>query len=388
MIGRESVGSERREEDGMPGIGGSTRVMVLEGPRQMAARDLPIPDIGPDEGLLRVEMAGVCGTDVKYWSGALPVPYPVILGHEILGEIAAIGERAAARYGVGVGDRVLVEGRVPCWSCRWCRSGDHRFCRNRRGYGTRTPITEPPGLWGALAEYMYLAPGSMVHAIPKNVSAETATAAALLANGIEWLELKGGATLGDRVVIQGAGPQGLAATVVAREIGARQIIVTGLARDAARLDLARDLGAHHTIVADEADVVAEVTRLTDGELADVVLDVSGSPRAIETSVEVVRTLGTLVLGGLTGKDAVTSLKIDRLVWNAIRVQGVYVKGEVAYSKAIAFIARAADRYPIDRIVSHRFALEDAESAILAAAGTAPPGFVKAAVVPDGTRQST
>jgi alcohol dehydrogenase len=362
-------------------IPASARAAVLEGPKRMALRELQIPAIGPDEALLRVEMAGVCGTDVKYWSGALAAPYPLILGHEILGSIAAIGERAAARYGVTTGDRVLVEGRVPCWSCRWCRSGDHRFCERRRGYGTRTPITEPPGLWGALAEVMYLAPGSIVHRIPRDVSAETATAAALLANGIEWLLQKGGAAIGDRIVIQGAGPQGLAATVVAAELGAREIIVTGLARDAARLELARALGAHHTIVADETDVVAEVTRLTDGQLADVVLDVTGSPLAIAASIELVRTLGTLVLAGLTGKDAVTSVKIDRLVWNEIRLQGVYVKGEAAYQKAIEFIERAGDRYPLDRIVSHRYPLEEAEAAILAAAGSAPDGFVKAAVVP-------
>jgi alcohol dehydrogenase len=359
----------------------SSRVVVLEGPKQLAMAELPLPSIGPDEGLLRIEMAGVCGTDVKYWSGALPVPYPVILGHEIFGEIAEIGERASARYGVDVGDRVLVEGRVPCWSCRWCRQGDNRFCPNRRSYGTRTPISEPPGLWGAIADYMYLAPGSIVHRVPRHVSAEAATAAALLANGIEWLERKGGATLGDRVVIQGTGPQGLAATVVAREIGVRQIIVTGLARDAARLALAREFGAHHTLVADEVDVVADITALTEGDLADVVLDVSGSPKGIEASVEVVRPLGTLVLGGLTGKDAVTQLKADRLVWNEIRVQGVYVKGEAAYDKAIDFISRAADRYPLERLVSHRYPLEEAEGAIRAAAGMAPDGFVKAAVVP-------
>jgi threonine dehydrogenase-like Zn-dependent dehydrogenase len=187
--------------------------------------------------------------------------------------------------------------------------------------------------------------------------------------------------MGDRVVIQGSGPQGLAATVVASEAGARQIIVTGLARDASRLELARELGAHHTLVADEVDVVAEVARLTDGKLADVVLDVTGSPAAIATSVEVVRTLGTVVLAGLTGKDAVTSLKIDRLVWNEIRLQGVYVKGEAAYAKALDFIARSGDRYPIDRIVSHLYPLDEAEAAILAAGGAVTDGFVKAAVVP-------
>lgn len=361
-------------------IPAACRVVVLEGPRQLAVRSLTIPEIGPDDGLLRIEMAGICGTDVKYWSGKLAAPYPIILGHEILGEIAEIGGRAAAHYGLAPGDRVLVEGHA-CWSCQWCRTGNHRFCPKRRAYGIRTPITVAPGLWGALAEYMYLAPGSIVHRVPEDVSAESATAAALLANAIEWLERKGGAAMGDRIVIQGSGPQGLAAVVVAREIGARQIIVTGLSRDAARLELARALGAHHTIVADEADVVAEVTRLTDGELADVVLEVSGSPKAIETSVEIVRTLGTLVLGGLTGTETITSLKVDRLVWEEIRVQGVFVKGEIAYSRAIELVSRAADRYPIDRLVSHRYSLDEAEAAMRAAAGDGPPGFVKAAIVP-------
>ena len=358
----------------------TSRAAVLEGPKKMTMRSLPLPDVGPDEGLIRIEMAGVCGTDVKFWSGSLAAPYPIILGHEILGEIAEIGDVAAKRYGVRHGDRVLVAGNA-CWSCRWCRAGDYRFCPNARAYGTRTPITEPPALWGAMSEYMYLAPGSIVHRISSDIPAETAVSIALLANGIEWLKLKGGATMGHRVLIQGCGPQGLAAAVVAREVGARQVIVTGLARDAARLELARALGADHTIVADETDVVAAVTQLTDGELADVVLDVSGSPAAIQASTEVVRTLGTLVLGGLTGKDTRTSLALDRLIWQGIRVQGVFTKGEVAYQAAIDLAARAGDRYPIDRIVSHRYALDDAELAIQAAGGSAPDDFVKAAIVP-------
>jgi alcohol dehydrogenase len=358
----------------------SSRAVVLEEPRRMAVRQLAIPQIGAEEGLLRVEMAGICGTDVKLWKGSIPVSYPIILGHEILGEIVEIGEGAAAAYSLARGDRVIVEGHA-CGACRWCRTGDHRFCPERRAYGMRTPITEPPGLWGAFAEFMYLAPGSIIHKIPKAMSAESATAAALLANAIEWLERKGGATIGDRVVIQGCGPQGLAAVIVAREIGAAQVIVTGLARDAARLELAQQLGAHHTIVADETDVATEVRRLTDGDLVDVVLDVSGSPAAIETSVGIVRTLGTVVLGGLTGSETVTSLKLDRVVWDEIRVQGVFVKGEIAYAKAIDLVSRAGDRYPMDRLVSHRYPLEAAEEAIRAASGEGPADFVKAAVVP-------
>jgi alcohol dehydrogenase len=364
----------------MPSIGSTSRAAVLEGPKALRLRTLPLPEIGPDDALLRIEMAGICGTDVKYYAGTLPLPYPVILGHEILGSIAAIGNRAAARYQATEGDRVLVEGSVPCWTCGRCRSGEYRFCQRKRVYGSRTPITDAPGLWGGLSEYMYLAPGSILHSVSAEVAPQTAISAALLANGIEWLVHRGGASIGDCVVIQGSGPQGLAATVVAAETGARQIIVTGLARDTSRLALARDLGAHHTIVADEADVVSEISHLTDGRLADVVLDVTGSPTGVATSVEVVRTLGTVVVAGLAGKDVIAPFQIDRLVWNEVRLQGVYVKGEAAYAKALELIDRAGDRYPIERIVSHLFPLDQAEDAIVAA-GSVGDGFVKAAVIP-------
>jgi alcohol dehydrogenase len=360
----------------------TSRAAVLEAPEQMALREYPLPDLGPDDALLRIEMVGVCGTDWKYFSGKLRVPYPIILGHEILGRIAAIGDRAADRYRVGIGDRVLVEGSVPCWSCGRCRSGEYRFCERRQGYGTRTPATKPPYLWGAMSEYLFLAPGSIVHQISPDVPAGTAVAAALVANGIEWLRDRGNVTLGDDVVIQGCGPQGLAATIVARESGARRIIVTGLARDTARLDLARRMGATHTIVADQEDVEEQVREITAGRMADVCLDVSGSTSAPPISVRVVRALGTVVLGGLAGKDAVTPMLLDQIVWNEIRLQGVYVKGERAYSKAIDFIETRAAEYPVHEIVSHTWPLEEAEQAIRAAAGQRqPPGFVKAAIVP-------
>jgi threonine dehydrogenase-like Zn-dependent dehydrogenase len=233
-----------------------------------------------------------------------------------------------------------------------------------------------------MSEYLYLAPGSIVHPISPAVPPGTAIAAALLANGIEWLRDRGNVTLGDDVVIQGCGPQGLAATVIAQESGARRVIVTGLARDTARLDLARRMGATHTIVADQDDVEGRVREITAGRMADVCLDVSGSTTAPPISVRVVRALGTVVLGGLAGKDAISPMILDQLVWNEIRLQGVYVKGERAYSKAIDFVETRASEYPVHEIVSHTWPLERAEEAIRAAAGQRQPdGFVKAGIVP-------
>jgi alcohol dehydrogenase len=362
------------------------RAAVLEAPERIALREYPVPDIGLDDGLLRVEMAGICGTDVKYYTALEPTPYPIILGHEILGTVERLGKRAAERYRIREGDRVLVEGSVPCWTCHWCLSGEYRFCPNKRGYGTQTSSADPPHLWGAIAEYMFLAPGSIVHAIEPELPASVAISAALLANAIEWLKRKGGVEIGDTVLIQGSGPQGLAAVIVARECGAGQILVTGLSRDRARLDLARRLGADITVDADREDVVERVRELTGGRLVDVVLEVTGSPTAIVASTQLVRPMGTLVLAGQTGRDTVTPLKLDRLVLKEVRVQGVFIKGQVAYAKSLALVRAKASQYPFEALVSHTYPLEETERAILDASGDGPADFVKAAILPNQASQ--
>ena len=354
---------------------------VLEDVQTITMRDFDWPPIGPDDALLKVEMAGVCGTDLHVFDGTLAAPMPIILGHEILGHVAAIGAGAARRHQIREGDRVTVEGRVPCWSCEYCLTGAYKFCVAKRGYGLHLPTTEPPALWGAMAEYMYLAPGSILHRVPPGMPARVAVVASIFANGIQWLRRYGDASTGDTIVVQGAGPQGLAAAVVARESGASQVIVTGLARDAARLDLARAFGADAVVVADREDVVARVADLTGGRLADVVLDVTGSPKAIEASLSMLRPRGTLVLAGLTGRDTLTTLKLDRVVWNEIRVQGVYTKGADAIVSALDFLETRGHQYPLDRMVSHVYPLAEAAAAIRAAGDVAADGFIKAAIAP-------
>jgi alcohol dehydrogenase len=354
---------------------------VLEDVERITLQRFPLPAVGPDEALLKVEMAGLCGTDYHVYEGKLVMPLPIILGHEILGHIAAIGERAAARYGVREGDRVAVEGTVPCWACEYCLKGSYRFCRSDRGYGLHMPTSEPPSLWGALAEYMYLAPGSVVSRVPESIPAKVAIVASIFANGIQWLRRHGDVSAGETVVIQGVGSQGLAATVIARESGAAQIIVTGLSKDAGRLALARDFGADHTIVADQEDVAERVRELTAGRLADVVLEVTGSPSAIQSSVQLVRPQGRLVLAGLTGKETVTPLKLDQLVWNEVRVEGVFTKGADAISAANRFLEARGSRYPLERMVSHVYPLAEAEAAIRASGGAAGDQFIKAVITP-------
>ena len=357
------------------------RAMVLTAPDVFEPRDLPPPVLRADNAIVRVELCGNCGTDVKYAAGKLAAPLPMILGHEIVGRVEAIGELAAARFAVAVGDRVIVESSIPCWSCAACRSGSYRMCPTKGGYGTRWGLATGSGLWGGLAEIVEVAPGSIVHRLPETISPEAALGLELLGNGYQWLIRKGGLQPGQRVLIQGCGPQGLCAALVARRLGARDITVTGLASDTARLAFAAESGARTVVVDPDAGREAQLDAI--GRDYDVVLDVTSDPRALATAPAHVRPQGTMVLASVIGKGVEVPFRTDDLVYREIRIQAVLSKDEQAVLAAKALVEGDPDlRGRLERLVTHVFPLDDAKAAIHArAAGL--DGFVKAAVRPGG-----
>ena len=220
---------------------------------------------------------------------------PLILGHEIVGVIEEIGEAAAAKYGVRQGDRVVMEATVRCGFCVNCITGKYKFCDNAKVYGIKTSCEAPPYLWGAYGQLMYIAPGSIVHRISNDIPAERAVLInAIIANGIDWVRNAGKVHIGDTVVIQGAGQQGLASVVAAKEAGADCIVVTGLSRDSERLALAEEFGADVCINVEREDAVKIITDLTKGLMADVVVDVTGNVRAIQNSLDLVRKQGVVI----------------------------------------------------------------------------------------------
>ena len=213
---------------------------VVEDVGKMFIKEFPIPDIGPYDGLLKVEMAGVCGSDPKVYHGKLRMTeFPFILGHEILGHIEEIGEEAAKRYGVSIGDRVIMEALAKCGHCEYCLEGLYKFCENSIGYGGISGSSKvPPYLWGAYGQYMYIAPGSVLHKVSENIPREAAVlAGAVISNGVAWTRILGQVSIGQTVVIQGVGCQGLASVIVAKESGASPIIVTGRSVDERKLEL-------------------------------------------------------------------------------------------------------------------------------------------------------
>ena len=340
-----------------------------------------IPTIAEDDGLLKVEMCGVCGSDPRILQWTDPERFPLIMGHEVLGHIEEIGGQASDRWGAKKGDRVVVEHLFGCGHCRMCLIGEYRFCSEHLGYGGTIPSTVPPHLWGAYGEFMYLAPNSRVHRIAEDVPAEAAAmTCANIGNGIRWVGTKGGVSVGDTVVIIGPGGQGLAAILAAHEAGAAQIIAIGLTRDSHRFEVARHFGATHLIDLQVENPVERVRELTDGALADVVMDLTGAVSSAPLSLELVRPMGTVVLGSNTG-EAPVSLVTSKIAAKEIRYQGVNTHDTPAVRAAIKLVE--SRRYPIENMVTHYFGLEEAETAVRAAAGEIRlDGFIKGVIVPN------
>jgi threonine dehydrogenase-like Zn-dependent dehydrogenase len=350
----------------------TSRVIVQEGPRRLVPRELPIPEIDEASALLRVEACGICGSDAEQYTGVLRVPYPLVPGHEPLGVIETIGDVAARRWGVSTGDRVAVEAPIPCGHCPACRGGRYPMCRARRGFFAHgyVPLSHPPGLWGAYADYMYLDPCSIVHRVHPDIPAALAVMFNPLGAGFRWAVEIPDTGPGDTVLILGPGQRGLACVIAARAAGADAVIVTGLARDATKLALARALGADHTIDVETDDVRTRVKDLTAGHGADVVIEVSSDATApVADALHLVAAGGRIVLAGLKGSKSVPDFVSDLIVTKEITIMGAFGVTSAAYDAAIRLIE--SGRVPLARMHTHDFALADAERAIQTLLGEIP-----------------
>ena len=348
----------------------SARAMVQVGSHNLEMRRLPRGEIGPDEAWLRVEANGVCGTDVEAYHGHLTelmqLDYAFIPGHEPLGFIDEIGELASKRWGVTVGDRVAVEPMLRCGHCRNCITGQYTQCKGWDGrnlaYGF-VDVERSPQLWGGYAEYLYLHPNTVVHKMPDRLSTEVASLWNALGGGVRWAGADAGTRPGDTVVIFGPGPRGLCSLVAAQEAGAAQVIVTGLAADRPRLEVARALGATRVVYADSEDPIAAVLEATDGRGADIAVDASAmATQPILDAISALRPGGSLTLAGLKGGRPIPNFVSDRIIVKELVVRGRWGVDFTAYAEAIRIIA--SDRYPLELMALVRFPLDKAADAIL------------------------
>jgi alcohol dehydrogenase len=358
------------------------RALVLSQPRELAERALTLPEIGDDDGLLRIEACGLCGTDHEEFTGELFPGFAFVPGHESIGVIEQIGTRAAERWGVRAGDRVAVEVFLSCRECASCRAGAYRRCA-QHGLGDMyglVPVDRAPGLWGGYAEYQYLAPDSMLLPVPPTLDSVTATLFNPLGAGIRWGVTVPETRPGAVVAVLGPGIRGLSVCAAVKDAGAGFVMVTGRgARDAPRLEAARDFGADLVVDVDRADPVVAL-REAAGSLADVVVDVTAkAPAAFVQAIRMARPGGTIVVAGTRGSRDVPGFDPDLVVYKELRIVGALGVDAHAYRAALDLLA--SERFPFAEVLRRTasFASMPALLRDMAGEGDAPP--VHAVFVP-------
>jgi alcohol dehydrogenase len=326
----------------------TVEALVLDAPRSLVQRELPLPEIGDDDGLLRVEACGLCGTDHELFTGAIAPGFAFVPGHEAVGVIEAVGARAAERWGVGQGDRVAVEVFLSCRACPPCGRGEYRRCE-RHGladmYGM-IDVEREPGLWGGYATHQYLHPDSMVLPVPPGLSPELAVAFNPLGAGIRWGATVPGTKAGDVVAVLGCGIRGLSAAAAAKEAGAAFVMVTGAGEhDHPRLEQARRFGADLVVDVLEEDAGARLRSEGAAAGADVVIDVTAkAPEAFVQGLSLVRVGGTMVVAGTRGGHEIRGFNPDVVVYKEITIHGALGVDVVAYRAALELLSQGTDPF--------------------------------------------
>ena len=321
-------------------------VKTEKGVGHLRLMDMPEPEPAAGEVLIEVKAAGVCGTDIHVKHDRFPYWPPVILGHEFAGEIVALGP-GCRHYQVG--ERVVGEPHTRhCGQCYLCRTGNVQICPEKRSPGW--------GIHGCMAKYLVM-PEQLLHRIPEGMDDDTAALIEPTANTVHDVIERAGVVAGDFVVVLGPGPIGLLAGLTARAAGARHIVMVGAPPDVGlRLDTARELGFETVLNVGEDNVAETVADLTGGIGADLVVECSGAPPAIASTVDLIRKKGRICAIGLTGGDNVdfpwekASFKVADISfclstsytsWN--RTIDLVATGQIPAGKVIS------DRLPLDRL---------------------------------------
>lgn len=323
------------------------RAARLHAPRVVRVDEVPRPEPRPGEVLVRIDRVGVCGSDVHLFQGHRSAPYPIIMGHEGLGRIEAVGtEVDAAR----VGQRVVVEPNVACGECAWCRRGRGAICPRKRSLGVNVP--------GAFAEYVAL-PATHAWAVPDALSWQDAVlieplAVAVHAVGVSRL------LPGDAALVLGCGTIGL---VLTRLLATLRIGVYAIDLDPRRVEAARRAGAHRTAVM-PAEASALARRVcADGEWP-VIFECSGTASGAAWCLEAVPHGGAVVLLGLAAEPVpMQPLRVVR--------EGVTIAGSIIYDHPDDFrraIALVRDGLRLGDLVEGEYPMEEVEAALLAAGG--------------------
>ncbi|MEM3536576.1 MAG: zinc-binding dehydrogenase [Candidatus Bathyarchaeia archaeon] len=341
------------------------KAAMLYGVKDLRIEDMPVPEVGAGEVLVKVRAATTCGTDLKIFQRGYVekvIKLPTVFGHEWAGDVVEVGENLDwPRKGI----RVRAGNSAPCLRCLMCQKGKYNLCENMIW------------LWGAYAEYIKV-PARMVlvnmQEIPSNISYEEAAITEPLAcvlHGAEEARVK----MGDSVAIIGAGPIGLLHLLTAKKIGVEKAIVIDIVEE--RLEFAEKLGADATVNAAKADVTEAVKRMTNGYGADVVIEAIGLPTTWEQALRLVRKGGTVLEFGGCPPGTEIKISTEMLHYGEVTVLGAFHTTPLHFRKALNLIAsRTIDVRPL---ITRRMRLDEINEAFQILATS--KNEIKIAIIP-------
>ena len=350
----------------------TARAAVYEAPNTpFVIKDYPVRDCQPEEVLVRITMSTICRSDIHSYEGKRPNPCPGILGHEIIGVIEQLGssiEYDLRGEKLAVGDRVTWTMYFASAPCYYRDVLDMpQKCHDIRKYG-HDLVAEEPHFLGGFAEYCYILPGTGILKLPDELSDEEATplncGVATMVAVTEAADIG----LGDVVVIQGLGLLGLYGCAMAKARGARYVI--GLDNVPQRLEAAKRFGADMTLdisVMDEAELFQTVRDLSPPDGPDVVIEVCGVPQVIPQGLQLLRTGGRYVLGGLVSPGADVTIDVNLLVKKWITLRGIHNYHPRHLIQALDFVMTNRERFPFKSIIDATFPLEQLDEAFKKAA---------------------
>lgn len=328
------------------------KAIVYDKPGSFELRDVPKPTPGPDDVLLRVIVAGVCGTDLHIHDGEFGPSYPLTPGHEIVGEVVELGERVSS---LALGDNVTIDNTGSCGHCVECRRAKPEYCTTILAQGVNAP--------GGFAEYV-LASANRCFVV-NDLDPEVAVFAeptACVVHGLDKLEL----APGSRVLLFGAGPTGLVLTQLLRASGAAQLVVVAPSRH--KLDLAIARGADHVVQMDRASPQAayDELRTIAGDGFDYVVDATGVVSVLDQALGLLQVGGTVFVYGMTAESAQWTIAPYDVFRRELTIKGSFAQ-QFSFDRSL--LALRGGRVDTTGMITHRFGLEEYTEALAAVASS-------------------
>jgi threonine 3-dehydrogenase len=308
----------------------------------LSMQDVPIPEVGPNDVLIKIKLSAICGTDMHIWHwddwAQKTIPVPMAVGHEYVGIIERVG---SAITGYQVGDRVSGEGHLVCGHCRNCRAGKRHLCPNTVGVGVNRP--------GSFAEYLSL-PAVNLFKVPPAIPDEIAAIFDPFGNAVHTalsFDL-----VGEDVLITGAGPIGCMAAAICRHVGARNIVITDI--NPSRLALAKTLGATRTVDVRSENLKSVMGDLNMAEGFDVGLEMSGNPAAFRSMLANMVNGGKIAMLGIMPGEV--AIDWSNVVFKGLEIKGIY--GREMFETWYKMAALVSGGLDVSPVITHQFGIND------------------------------